>query len=83
MQIINKTVSCMICGCICLPDSYHCPKCGTSLVISKERDTNSILSVVNTEMSRINNEEKFQALPQCTVFVDMIEKKKAIIILRN
>ena len=83
MQIINKTVSCTICGCICLPDSYHCPKCGTSLVIRKERNTDTISPATYSTISEINNEEDSQASPQYTVLVNMIEKDKAIIILRN
>jgi hypothetical protein len=39
MKIINKTLRCEICGCICLPDSRICPRCGKSFtMINKKKN---------------------------------------------
>ena len=32
MKMLNKTVKCDYCGCVSLPDSRLCPKCGNSYI---------------------------------------------------
>jgi uncharacterized membrane protein YvbJ len=83
MQIINKTTSCPICGCICLPDAYHCPKCGKSFVVNKEKGMDTTMPSTRAAISITDDKHIPQFSRYYTIYVDMIEQEKAIIILKN
>ena len=38
MKIINKTLRCKICDCICLPDSRICSRCGKPFTMVSEQN---------------------------------------------
>jgi transcription elongation factor Elf1 len=84
MQIINKTITCPACGCICLPDVYHCPKCGKSFILNKDRTTNDTLTPVPcATISRTDTTPVPQFSHHYTIYVDMVDQERAIIILKN
>jgi hypothetical protein len=61
IQIVKDTIQCSRCGCIALPDSTRCPKCGASYIHEVKREifdnadlfsTPAILEDTNTKVVR-------------------------------
>ena len=82
MQIVHKTAKCPICGCIYLPDAYHCPKCGTYSVGDKNRNGDTI-PLMHTAITEMRDLPEPQVAHHYTIHIDMIERDKTIIIMKN
>jgi hypothetical protein len=46
MKILKNTIKCDYCGCVSLPDSRSCPKCGNSYIVKHDE---SYLPINNLE----------------------------------
>jgi hypothetical protein len=81
MQKVKKIVKCPVCGCIYLPDAYHCPKCGASHENAKRNNARYFFMDALISGGHVSGE--LECSSYYTVYLDMADRGNRVIILKN